>query len=58
MDVTIECHHFMSLVNLKIQWVMHLYVWAPFGQIFLVKKYVVKLGTQAKRIKHKGFVIC
>lgn len=56
MDVTIECHRFKSLVNLEMQWVMHPYLWAPFGQIFVVKKYIVKLGTQAKRKKHKDFV--
>ena len=38
------------------QWVMHPYLWAPFGQIFVVKKYIVKLGTQAKRKKDKDFV--
>ena len=46
----------MSLVNLEMQCIMHPYVWAPFGKIFVVKKYIVKLGTQAKRKKHKDFV--
>lgn len=32
------------------------YVWALFGQIFVVKKCIVKLGKQEKRKKHKDYV--